>query len=368
MKAVQRVVIRVDASLEMGMGHLVRCISLANALAQGGTEVFFLMRTHAAGLAALIEGSGHKARFLPDPASSNTTSHWLPTSWQHDAEQTLEEIGRIGRADWLIVDHYALDARWERIQRDRVPRILVIDDVADRPHDCDILLDQNLVAAMETRYRALLPAACRPLLGPGFALLRHDFAEQRKAMAVRDGEIRRIFICYGGSDPTNETAKALGAIKHLSTSSLAVDVAIGLSNPHCDSVSALCRELPRAELFRGAGNMAELMVRADLAIGAGGVMNWERCCLALPTIAMDIAANQLGSLTELANRGALIYLGSAKAVPAAKIADLIQSCLDNPARVRRMGEIAAAQVDGEGCDRVCAAVGAFSPTAAGAGF
>ena len=121
----------------------------------------------------------------------------------------------------------------------------------------------------------------------------------------------RILVCYGGSDPGNETAKALSAIKSLSLPWLAVDVAIGLSNPHADSIAGLCRDIPLAELHRGADNMAELMMRADLAIGAGGVMSWERCCLALPTIAVDIADNQTGALTALAGCGAVAYLGSA---------------------------------------------------------
>ena len=170
MNAVQRVVIRVDASIEMGMGHLMRCLSLARALADDGASVFFLLRSHAAGLTRLIEGEGHSVRLLPDPdrrpdapaADGTAHAHWLPTTWQQDAEQTLEAIDRIGPVDWLIVDHYALDARWERMQRKRVPRILAIDDLADRDHDCDILLDQNLVLDMETPLsRPLVPATCK---------------------------------------------------------------------------------------------------------------------------------------------------------------------------------------------------------------
>jgi UDP-2,4-diacetamido-2,4,6-trideoxy-beta-L-altropyranose hydrolase len=352
MEAVRRVIIRVDASVEMGMGHLMRCISLANALASKGTEAYFLTRGHAAGLAGLIEANGHRAQQLPDPERAEAATRWLPTTWQHDAEQTLEAIDRIGPADWLIVDHYALDARWERMQRQRVPRILAIDDIADRLHDCDILLDQNLVAAMETRYRGLVPAGCRLLLGPRYALLRPEFAEQRKSVAGRSGEVRRIVVCYGGSDPSNETAKALGAIKRLSAGPLEIDVVVGLSNPHGDSVAALCRELPRAALHRGADNMAQLMARADLAIGAGGVMCWERCCLGLPTVAVDIATNQVGALTALAAAGALVYLGSADSVDEGQMARCLDTLLRDPAQTRAIGEKASALVDGEGLNRV----------------
>ena len=359
MSLVRRVVIRVDASVEMGMGHLMRCLSLANTLADGGTEVFFLLRSHAAALAALIETEGHGVRLLPDPryhreidATDTGHARWLSTTWHQDAEQTLEAIGQIGPTDWLIVDHYALDARWERLQRQRVPRILAIDDLADRPHDCDILLDQNFVVGLETRYQGLLPASCRQLLGPRYALLRREFAQQRRSIASRSGEVQRIVVCYGGADPTNETAKALGAISSLRLKSLDVDIIIGSSHPHAESLSRLCRDLPRVELHRGVRNMAELLRRADLALGAGGGMCWERCCLGLPTVALDIADNQIGALTGLARIGALVYLGSAASVTEQQIASSVQSLMNDAARTRLMGETALALVDGQGCDRV----------------
>jgi UDP-2,4-diacetamido-2,4,6-trideoxy-beta-L-altropyranose hydrolase len=197
-----------------------------------------------------------------------------------------------------------------------------------------------------------VPAGCRLLLGPRYALLRPEFAEQRKSVGGRSGDVRRIVVCYGGSDPSNETAKALAAIKGLSAGSLEIDVVVGLSNPHGDSVAALCRELPRATLHRGADNMAQLMARADLAIGAGGVMCWERCCLGLPTVAVDIATNQVGALTALAAAGALVYLGSADSVDEGQMTRCLDALLRNPAQTRAIGEKASALVDGEGLDRV----------------
>ncbi|OSJ21471.1 UDP-2,4-diacetamido-2,4,6-trideoxy-beta-L-altropyranose hydrolase [Bradyrhizobium japonicum] len=363
----KQVVFRVDASVEMGLGHLTRCLTLADALASGGARSCFLMRSHAAGLAHLVESHGHAVRLLSDPSKRPETDdrggphrHWLPTTWQQDADQTRIALDEIGPAEWLVVDHYALDARWEHACRREGTRILAIDDLADRAHDCEILLDQNLVSHMETRYRDRVPFACVQLLGPGYALLRPEFAAQRRLLAQRDGNIGRILICFGGSDPTNETAKALTAIARLAHPSLAVDAVIGLSNPHADSVAQLCHGLSGTELHRGANNIAELMRRADLSIGAGGVMSWERCCLGLPVIAVDIASNQVGALEALAAEHAAVYLGAASDVSGTALADAIRALLDDAARTRALGEAALALVDGQGADRVVACMRATS--------
>lgn len=364
MGVMRQVVIRVDASIEMGMGHLTRCMSLANELARSGTKIVFIMREHAAKFGGLIEANGHSLLLLlnseqhEEQADTEGTAHahWLPVTWRRDAEQTSEAIGKIGDVDWLIVDHYALDAKWECAQRRHGLRILAIDDLADRPHDCDILLDQNLVLNMEARYRSRVPAACKQLLGPHYALLRPNFAEARKSMPDRSGDVRRILVCFGGSDPSNQTEKALVAIKSVNAASLTIDVVVGLSNPYADLISRLCSELPCAQLHRGADDMAGLMSRADLAIGAGGVMSWERCCLGLLTIAIDIADNQIGTLTALAKAGAVVYLGSASSVTPEQITSGIQLALSNPGRTKAMGEAAHLLVDGEGRGRVQAAM------------
>jgi UDP-2,4-diacetamido-2,4,6-trideoxy-beta-L-altropyranose hydrolase len=368
MSVIRQVVIRVDASIEIGMGHLARCLSLADELARNGAKIVFVMREHAGRFGGLVEANGHSLLLLPDPeqhevdTTGTAHAHWLPIKWQGDAAQTSEAIGKIGDVDWLIVDHYALDARWERLQRRHARRILAIDDLADRPHDCDILLDQNLVLNLETRYRNLLPAGRKQMLGPRYALLRPEFARARKSVRDRGGDVRRLLVCYGGSDPFNETAKALAVIKSMDNPSLVIDVVVGLSNPHADLISRLCSELPCCELHRGADNMAELMIEADLAIGAGGVMSWERCCLGLPTIAVDIASNQIGTLTALDEAGALIYLGSARSTGEAQIAATIRAMAEDPARVKSMGTIALGVVDGEGAGRVRSAMSELPST------
>ncbi|UQR60754.1 UDP-2,4-diacetamido-2,4,6-trideoxy-beta-L-altropyranose hydrolase [Bradyrhizobium sp. C-145] len=368
MNSMKRVIFRVDASVQMGMGHLTRCLTLANILAEGGTASCFLMRSHAAPLAALVQGDGHAVRLLPDPqvpnleaaTSDRSYAHWLPTTWQQDAEQTFQAMEEIGSADWLVVDHYSLDANWESACRREGLRILAIDDLADRPHDCEILLDQNLIQQMETRYRDCVSASCAQLLGPRYALLRPEFLEQRRLLTSRSGEIGRILVCFGGSDPTNDTAKALQAIASLGVPEIAVDVVIGQSNPHAELIVQLLGELPCAEVHRAANNMAELMRRADLSIGAGGGMSWERCCLGLPAVVVDIAANQVGALTALAKAGAALYLGSSASVTAETLAGAIRSLQEDSACVKVLGEAAFALVDGQGSGRVRVELGSRS--------
>ncbi len=206
---------------------------------------------------------------------------------------------------------------------------------------------------METRYQPLVPVTCRCLLGPRYALLRPEFARQRRSLAPRSGAVNRILICFGGTDPSNETGKALGAVRRLSFAAPAVDAVIGRGKSKRRSGGAA---MPRDEgghiADQGADNMAELMARADLAIGAGGVMSWERCCLGLPTVAVDIAANQVGALTALAATGALVHLGAAASVSEAAMAHALGSMLGNAERLQRMSEAALALVDGEGTERV----------------
>ena len=194
---------------------------------------------------------------------------WLGVPWQQDATETLAALGETQPA-WLIVDHYALDLRWESILRPRVGKIMVIDDLADRPHDCELLLDQNLYQDMETRYDPLVPATCAKLLGPKYALLRPEFAQARKNLRQRDGQVMRILVFFGGVDPTNETAKAIHALASIADRQFAVDVVVGSGNPHKQQIENLCAEHEGFHYHCQVDNMAELMAAADLAIGAGG--------------------------------------------------------------------------------------------------
>jgi UDP-2,4-diacetamido-2,4,6-trideoxy-beta-L-altropyranose hydrolase len=251
------------------------------------------------------------------------------------------------------VDHYALDAEWETAMRVCAKQVMAIDDLADRKHDCDVLLDQNYYSDLESRYTNLVPKHCKQLLGPKYALLRQEFAPARRERKIRDGKVERIFLFFGGSDLANETGKAIRAIRSLGRESLAVDVVVGEANPHYAEVASLCAELPGVTLYRQVGNIAELMASADLAIGAGGSTTWERCALGLPSIVVSLAENQVAIAEGVHQMGAQIYLGASGEVTPVVIADQIEQLLRNPQMLVSMSEKAQQLVDPDGARRVC---------------
>jgi UDP-2,4-diacetamido-2,4,6-trideoxy-beta-L-altropyranose hydrolase len=336
------ILIRTDASQQIGSGHVMRCLTLANELRQKA-RMSFICRDLPGNMCDYIEQKGYLLHRLP----------LLGTDWQTDAQQTNAILAAENKLiDWLIVDHYFLNAQWEMTMRPYVNQIMVIDDMANRSHDCDLLLDQNLYTDMESRYKNLVPQHCKQLLGPEYALLRAEFLKARSTLRKRDGNIKRILIFMGGSDPTNETAKALEAIKLLNRSDITVDVVVGESNPYKEQVKQICAKLPNAAYYCQVSNMAELMVKADLAIGAGGSTNWERCCLGLPSLVMTIAENQEYLTQTLHEQGYLISLGAKQKVSAETISQNLYDILNEPERVLSFVDRGEQLVDGNGAKRV----------------
>lgn len=343
-----RIFVRSDASLQLGSGHIMRCLALTDALRSKGAEVSFICREQQGNLRELLQNKGYQVFRLPP-------SNLLPqedTGWESDAEETSRILQDAGHCAWLVIDHYLLDCRWESKLRRFVNKIMVIDDLANRRHDCDLLLDQNLHENPNNRYDGLLPDHCQRLLGPSYALLRPEFTQYRQKLRSRDGHIKRILISFGGSDPTNETARALQAITLLGRNEIALDVVVGSSNPHKAAIKEICSTIPQATFHCQADNMAELMGKADLAIGAGGSTTWERCCMGLPSIALIVAENQAEITRMTAAFGALINLGRSKEVSVADIVETLSSLFSAPSTLLNLSMRAQQLVDGKGTDRV----------------
>jgi UDP-2,4-diacetamido-2,4,6-trideoxy-beta-L-altropyranose hydrolase len=243
---------------------------------------------------------------------------WLGVSQEQDARETSELIGSQD-FDWIVVDHYALDCQWETILKKQVKRILVIDDLANRSHDCDILLDQNWLSNKDSRYHLLTAEKCERLLGPEYALLRPEFYNQRKILKTRGSEIQRVFVCFGAVDVENLTTLTVKSLSNSLLSGLDVDVVIGAGNPHIDEVKNAVDSRPKTKLFIQTKNIAAIMARADLAIGAGGSTNWERFCLNLPSIVVTTADNQVDVNKELAENSFISLFGNQKEITREKL-------------------------------------------------
>ena len=338
-----KVVIRTDASLVIGTGHVMRCLTLADALRRRRADISFVCREHPGNLIGLIEGKGYSVvhlrqlelEYIPmleDVAQAT----WLGVPWWCDAVDTITALGE-KLPHWLIIDHYAIDLRWEEKLRPHVGKIMVIDDTADRSHDCDLLLDQNLYQSMETRYDDLVPGTCKKLLGPAHALLRPEFTVARRNLRKRDGQVRRILVFFGGVDPTNETKKALEALAGISERHFEVDTVVGNENLHKAQIQNLCATYDGFRYYCQVENMAELMTAADLAIGGGGATTWERCFLGLPTITIVLAENQSKAAIAVEKAGASWNLGWYKDVTVSTINLAVGYALDNPAALREMG-------------------------------
>lgn len=321
------VVFRVDVSTQIGSGHLMRCLTLAKQIEkEKKAQIAFISRNLDGNMNFLIEQAGYTLFALPECENNSSLSgyeKWLTVEKKLDAEQTKAILQEIC-ADCLVIDSYALDEEWERIQRPFVKKIMVIDDLANRRHDCDILLDQNYYKDIKTRYEGLVPKHCKLLLGPKHALLRDEFYEERKHLRTRDGSIHRILVFFGGSDLTNETIKAVQAIVASGREDVQVDVVVGGSNKRKEEVERFCRQHKNMNYYCQVSNMAELIHKADLAIGAGGTTIWERCFLGLPSIVIAVADNQKKLCTDCNELGLLKYIGESRKATV----DLLQKVLD----------------------------------------
>lgn len=294
-----QIVFRTDASLDIGTVHVMRCLSLAQALARDNVEVLFICRVHDGHLCDLIEGQGFVVCRLPAPTDYFTPepspSHaaWLGATWQDDADQTCPVIKSLSiMPAWLVVDHYALDSRWENLLRPLVEHIFVIDDLADRAHDCDLLLDQNFFADLRARYTGKVPEDCHLLLGPEYALLQPMYAELQDHIFPRRGPIQRILIFFGGVDHDNLTGRALAAFLSLKRHDIDVNVVIPRNSPYVSEIRDLVAGCTNVHLHGNLPTLAPLIASAELAIGAAGITTWERLCLGLPALVVTLAENQ----------------------------------------------------------------------------
>lgn len=316
-----KVAIRADSSFYIGSGHISRCLTLAEYLREKGAEVFFITRNLDGNSNSVIINKGFQVLIISSDKGN-------------DSKETIEILEKEGPVKWVIVDHYKLDFRWEEMVRKHAKYICVIDDLADRRHDCDILLDQNYYEDYLTRYDGLVPEKCLKLLGLKYLLLRSEFIAARNKF--KDTVLKRIFIFFGGSDHTNQTMKTLRAITKLNDKNLNIDVVVGLSNKNKKAIMEQCKTMGKACFYCQIDNIAEVMSYANLAIGAGGLNLWERCYMVLPSIIITTGTNQIKTAEAAAKFGAAIDLGWYQNVSVEAIEHTLRKIIEEKSLLEKM--------------------------------
>lgn len=350
-----RVAIRVDAGPVIGGGHAMRCLTLADALVARGAKIIFVTAAMPEDLKRRIASCGHKlVTIRPSSEQQREGEYWheRPLS---EVAQKLDAVESecVGNVDWLVVDHYLLDYRWHRAARSFCRHVLVVDDLANRALDCDVVLDQTF-GRESADYRALVPDSATILSGAEYALLRPEFSRERPTALRRRSasrEVRRILISLGTTDPNSITGTIVENV--IAMGPCSIDVVIGPQATSLPRLRALAGQDSRLTLHIGTKRMAELMRDADLAIGAPGTTTWERCCLGLPAIALVLAENQRMIGERLARVGAHML---AEREDSSAITNSLELLLSDADMRSRMSETTASITDGHGVERVICAV------------
>ena len=342
--AARTLIVRADAGVAIGTGHVMRCLALAQAWQDdGGIAVFATLHLTAALEARLCAENIETVRLEASIGSSD------------DAAQTAE-LARSRQADWVVVDGYHFDDAYQCSVTQGGLKLLFVDDLGQcRHYFADLVLNQNAQAS-ERSYRNR-ESYTRVLLGARYAMLRREFSSWRSEPRHLDTTARHLLVTMGGSDPDNVTETVIRALQLLDFRGLEIRVLIGSSNPHFSSLKdAANRSSNAISLIRDARNIAELLAWADVAISAAGSTCWEICLLGLPALLIDLAENQRPVAQELHRLGVAIHLGSTKDINPDKIAARLHAIISSVEIRTKMSQRARRLVDGEGAQRVVSAM------------
>ncbi|MDN4492219.1 UDP-2,4-diacetamido-2,4,6-trideoxy-beta-L-altropyranose hydrolase [Ureibacillus aquaedulcis] len=301
-------IIRTDASTNIGSGHVMRCLTIAKNLEKQNVDVIFWMK----------DLPGHLINYVQ--------------------QEGFETINRAEKAELYLIDHYNIDEEWEKDHRQYTDKIVVIDDLANRPHDCDLILDQNFLPNFESRYDELVPKHCIRLLGPKYLIMRDEFIEARLKEKERNNHIERILVFMGGSDPTDETIKILKALSQFGNSFEHIDVVVGNGNINKEEIKRIC-DRQGYDYHCQIDYMAKLMQKADFSIGAGGSTTWERCYVGLPSSSTIVAENQALTTKYAHELGAVLDLGWHEKVTVETYVDLLLKLKNREVEVNQIGRI-----------------------------
>jgi UDP-2,4-diacetamido-2,4,6-trideoxy-beta-L-altropyranose hydrolase len=328
----------------------MRCLTLAIALRDSGAIVEFVTRAYPMNVIEHVTNKGFKVYSLPvsnifkKVKNLGEYDRCSSVDQSTDANETIQLIASM-EIDWLIVDHYELDYTWEDRLIPYTKKIMVIDDLANRSHNCNVLLDQNLFKDISNRYQGKLPESCIQLLGPKYALLQSDYIQLRKQVQLRKQPPSNILIFFGGVDQYNLTGLTLLALKSVNTL-FNIDVVISKQSPHYEKIKNQTYGASNVKLNSDLPSLAFLILKADLVIGAGGSTTWERFCLGLPSLVITLAGNQRVVNKYLHQLGLIDLIGDVEVVTKTDIVAAIEkkiNCDDIEYYTRRCMKVCTGQ-------------------------
>ena len=333
--------IRVDSSTKIGYGHFMRCMALADTL-QKNFEINFITRSLEGSLISYIQKKGFGIfRFYSNSEKINE---------KNDAQKTISLIKKhSGSKNILIVDNYQLSKKWETDVKPFVHKLIVIDDLSNRLHNCDLLIDQNLHTKVNGLYKGLIPSNCIKLIGPKFSMIRKKFRMLKKSVKPRTFPIKKILVSFGGSDIENQTPVALNSIKKMN-GKINVDVVVGKANKCKKTLKIFCNKNKHFTYHEQIDNIADLMLSSDLSIGSSGSTTWERCSLGLPAIVSISSNDQRDIANSLSRKKCIINLGDVKKLKESSYINVITNLKKND--LRNMSKNSMSLVDGNGTQRI----------------
>ena len=328
--------IRVDASPEIGIGHIMRCLTLAQELKNNFDKIIFLTQKNSSDFTETIMNNEFEVIFI----STNNDS---------DIIKNIVTTNSVNK-NFLLIDHYNVDSNFESSLKNTFEKIFVIDDLANRKHDCDLLIDQNYYRDLNQRYEKLIQNGTITLLGPKYAIIRPEFRKINKKTIKKNSQIKKILVSFGGSDPTNECKKVLDALCSIENSKFEIIVAAGIYNHKFEQLKKLYEKYSNIKIYRHVDELSRLMVNSDLFIGAGGTTTWERFYMGLPSIVTIISDDQKESIEFLSDMGHVINLGLAKNVTSKTYVQTLQK--PNSDLIYDMSLHNQKLVDGNGSNRI----------------
>ena len=337
----KKVLFRVDSSSKIGGGHLIRCLELAKLFKKNEYKIFFICRNFVGNLNNGVTEENFNLLLIDDPSKN----------YERDFNNSEILIKNLGKFNFLVVDNYQLDILWESQMRKYAKKIIAIDDLANRKHDCDILIDQNFAENNDLRYEGLVNKNTIKLLSPKYSIIKKEFRNINIKKSVNK-KVENIFICFGATDPSNHSIKVIEALDLLNYELNSINVFTTEENLNYEALKKKCSTTKNCFFYSNKFQLPEILSSCDLAIGSGGSMCWERAFLGVPSIVFGIAKNQIEIIKALIKNEIVVGEHWNPKPDINLIKYWLKFVIDNPKILGKLSNKSKEMVDGFGLDRI----------------